>query len=328
VVTGSEGFIGSHLTEALVERGHNVRAVVQYNSLGACGWLDTIDKGIRDQIEIVQGDVRDFDCMSKAIAGKDSVIHLAALIGIPYSYVAPRSYIDVNVSGTLNVMQACVKHEIERVVHTSTSEVYGTAQQIPIDEKHPLHAQSPYAASKVAADQIAISFAASFNLPVVILRPFNVFGPRQSLRAVIPSIITQLGTRQQFLELGSLHPTRDFNYVNDTVSAFLAAVNSDAGIGEVFNIGSGFEISIERLAELLMKIVGKNVEIRLDRKRERPMLSEVDRLVSDSSRATEVLGWSPRRVGVAGLEEALIETNAWYRLAENRRFYQMETFQF
>lgn len=326
LVTGSEGFIGSHLTETLVRTGYRVRAFVQYNSLSSCGWIDTLSEDVRSEIEIVFGDVRDIDSVSRAVEGSACVIHLAALIGIPYSYIAPRSYLDVNILGTLNVMQSSIRHNVDRVVHTSTSEVYGSAQRVPIDERHPLRAQSPYAASKIAADQLVLSFVSTFNLPAIVLRPFNVFGPRQSLRAVIPSIITQLRTSNLVLRLGSIAPTRDFNYVFDTVSAFMSAITSPFGVGEVFNVGSGIEVSIEQVARLLMRIVGRDVEIQNDSARERPSNSEVSRLVADSELARTVLGWCPRWTGMEGLERALKETNAWYLEPRNHSQYQNNAF--
>ena len=304
LVTGAAGFIGSHLAEHLVERGADVRALVRYNSSGRRGWLDASEHA--DAIEVVAGDICDRDSVYGAMEGVDAVFHLAALIAIPYSYAAPASYVRTNVEGTLNVLQAARSLETERVIHTSTSEVYGTALYAPIDEKHPLQGQSPYSASKIGADKMAESFYRSFDTPVVTVRPFNTFGPRQSARAVIPTIISQLavGTR---VKLGSLTPTRDLNYVGNTVRGFAAAAEASGAEGETVNLGSGREISIGDLARTIAGIMGKEIEIQTDDQRLRPEKSEVDRLLADASKAKAVLGWEPAFT----LEEGLEQTVDW-----------------
>ncbi|MCK5296070.1 MAG: SDR family NAD(P)-dependent oxidoreductase, partial [Alphaproteobacteria bacterium] len=263
LVTGADGFIGSHLTETLVKQGYEVRAMTCYNSFNTWGWLDYTDKETLKKIEIFSGDVRDSECVRQAVKGCDTVFHLAALIAIPYSYQAPESYVDTNIKGTLNVVQAAKDFGIERVIHTSTSEVYGTALYVPIDEKHPLQGQSPYSASKIGADQIALSFQCSFETPVVVVRPFNTYGPRQSARAVIPTIITQLFEKPSELKLGALSPTRDFNFVKDTVSGFIAAANApiEKITGKVINIGSNFEVSIGDTAKIISEYMNVDVNI-------------------------------------------------------------------
>ena len=261
LLTGADGFIGSHLTEALVRAGHEVKAFVLYNSFNSWGWLDQCSKDVKGKFEVFAGDIRDPHGVRAAMKGCDTVLHLAALIAIPYSYHSPDTYIDTNIKGTLNVVQAAQEFDVSKVIHTSTSEVYGTAQFVPITEEHPLQGQSPYSASKIGADQIAQSFYLSFDTPVVILRPFNTYGPRQSARAVIPTIITQIANGVQQINLGSLHPTRDFNYIADTVNGFIKALFSDKGFGEVINIGSNFEISIGDTAQLIAELMGKKIEI-------------------------------------------------------------------
>ena len=304
LVTGAGGFIGSHLTERLVELGAAVRALVRYNSAGSAGWLDASPH--RREIEIMAGDVADRDAVRRAARGVEVVFHLAALIGIPYSYHAPESYVRTNVEGTLTVLQAALECDVERVVHTSTSEVYGTAQRVPIDEDHPLQAQSPYAATKIAADKLAESFHRSFGLPVITLRPFNTFGPRQSARAVVPTIITQCLTRD-VVRLGSLHPTRDLNYVSDTVDGFIRAAERPEAVGQTINLGSGREISVGDLAALIARLAGRPVRIEVDEQRVRPAASEVERLLADNTRARSLLGWTPR----VSLEDGLSRTIEW-----------------
>ena len=277
LVTGADGFIGSHVVETLVKSGHEVRAFVLYNSFNSWGWLDESEQSIRDSIDVFAGDIRDPHGVDKAVEKQDVVLNLAALIAIPYSYHSPDTYIDTNIKGTLNILQAARRHNVKRVVQTSTSEVYGTAQYIPIDEVHPLHPQSPYAATKVGADQLALSFYASFNVPVGILRPFNTYGPRQSARAVIPTIISQLANKSK-VKLGSLSPTRDFSFVQDTANGFLAAAQSDAIVGQTINLGSGFEISIKETAETIAKLMNTKLELVDDEQRIRPENSEVERL--------------------------------------------------
>ena len=291
LVSGAGGFIGSHLAEKLVELGAETRALVHYRSNNSWGWLGTSPR--RDEMEILAGDVRDGESVLRAIRGVDVVFHLAALIGIPYSYDAPTSYIRTNVEGTLNVLQAARASGVERVVHTSTSEVYGTARYVPINESHPLQAQSPYAASKIGADKLAEAFFLSFGFPVVTLRPFNTFGPRQSARAVIPTIISQCLTLNT-VRLGNLHPTRDFNFVANTVDGFLRAATSSEAIGHTINLGSGREVSVENLVQIVARQVGRTVVIKNERERVRPAASEVERLLADSTMARKILGWQPR----------------------------------
>jgi dTDP-glucose 4,6-dehydratase len=320
LVTGADGFIGSHLVETLVAEGHDVRAFVLYNSLGSHGWLDSSE--LQDKVEIVAGDIRDPLCVRNAVKGCDIVLHLAALISIPYSYRAPDSYVDTNIRGTMNVLQAARDLQIAKVVHTSTSEVYGTAKFVPITEDHPLQGQSPYSASKIAADQMAFAYHSSFNVPVAILRPFNTYGPRQSARAVIPTVITQIASGARVLSLGSLHPTRDFNYVSDTVRGFIAAAKSDHSVGEVINIGSNFEISIGDTVELIAQLMGVRVEVKTQQERLRPEASEVERLWADNSKADNLLGWRPGYAGVEGLRRGLTETIAWFSDQRNLRLYR------
>jgi NAD dependent epimerase/dehydratase len=322
LVTGADGFIGSHLTEALVRRGEDVRAFVQYNSLGSWGWLDTVAADIEGQFEVIAGDIRDPHGVKDAMVGCDRVLHLAALIAIPYSYRSPASYIDTNVTGTLNVVQAAREQGVKKVVHTSTSEVYGSAQFVPITESHPLVGQSPYSASKIGGDQIAMSFHTSFETPVSIIRPFNTYGPRQSARAVLPTIITQIADGNRTLKLGALHPTRDFNYVRDTVGGFMAALDSEAATGRVINIGSNFEVSIGDSVQMIADIMSARVEIVTDQDRLRPEKSEVERLWADNSLARELLGWSPAYGGIDGLRRGLTETVDWFTQKENLARYK------
>lgn len=325
-VTGADGFIGSHLVEKLVRAGYQVRPYVLYNSFNSWGWLDHLSEDIKSELDVVSGDIRDSYRTRTAMKGCDAVMHLAALIAIPYSYHSPASYVDTNVKGTLNVVQAANELGIERVIHTSTSEVYGTAKFVPITEEHPLQGQSPYSASKIAADQIAMSFYCSFNTPVVTLRPFNTYGPRQSNRAIIPTIITQIEAGNNELMLGSLTPTRDLNYIDDTVSAYIAALESEAGLGEVINIGSHYEISMGDLARLIAKLMGREIVIRTDPERVRPKNSEVERLMASNEKAKALLGWSPSYAGIAGLEKGLIETIRWFTLPENKHYYKPELY--
>ena len=317
LITGADGFIGSHLTETLVRRGYDVRAFVLYNSFNSWGWLDQSPPDIKKQFEVFAGDVRDPHGVKAAMKGCDIVFHLAALVAIPYSYHSPDSYIDTNVKGTLNIVQAARELGVSKVIHTSTSEVYGTAHFVPITEEHPLQGQSPYAASKIGADQIAMSFYKSFETPVSIIRPFNTYGPRQSTRAVIPAIITQIASGQRKLKLGALHPTRDFNYVEDSVNGFIEISNSDAAVGEVVNIGSNFEISIGETANLIASIMNVDIEIETDTKLLRPEKSEVCRLWCENSKAKKLINWQPQYSGKNGLKEGLKKTVEWYTVPEN-----------
>jgi dTDP-glucose 4,6-dehydratase len=321
LVTGAEGFIGSHLVEALVAQGRRVRAMALYNSFGRYGWLDTLPEETRSKVELVMGDVRDPFSVREAMKGVDAVMHLAALIAIPYSYVAPASYVDTNVNGTLNVVQAARDLGIKKVVHTSTSEVYGTAQQVPIPETHPLVGQSPYSASKIGADQMAYSYYCAFGTPVAIARPFNTYGPRQSLRAVLPTIILQSLSDAPALSLGSLSPTRDFNFVEDTVAGMIAILDSDKSLGEVINIGSGFEISVNDTVALIAELTGKKLDVKTEDARIRPASSEVERLCADASKAKALLGWEPKITGKAGLKAGLTKTIEWFSDANNRAHY-------
>jgi NAD dependent epimerase/dehydratase len=326
MITGADGFIGSHLAEALVRQGREVRAFVLYNSLGSRGWLDHSPKDIRDSLDVFAGDVRDPHGVKQAMQGCDAVLHLAALIAIPYSYHSPDTYVETNVKGTLNVLQAARQLEVRRVVHTSTSEVYGTAQFVPITEEHPLQGQSPYSATKIAADQLAYSFYASFGLPVVIARPFNTYGPRQSARAVIPSIITQIASGKRRIKLGAVSPTRDFNYVQDTVAGFVAALDSALGLGEVINFGSNYEVSVGDTVRLIADIMGARIELETDAERLRPQRSEVERLWADNSKAKRLLGWAPHYGGLEGLRRGLTETVAWFADERNLRMYRPDEY--
>lgn len=304
LVTGAGGFIGSHLVERLTELGVHVRAMVRYNSAGSAGWLD--HSPIRQDIDVVFSNVEDRDGLRKAVRGVDAVFHLAALIGIPYSYDAPDSYVRTNIVGTLNVLQAARDEQVGRVVHTSTSEVYGSAAFVPMTEEHPLRGQSPYSATKISADKLAEAFHRSFGLPVVTVRPFNTYGPRQSERAVIPAIVAQVAGGQR-LRLGNLRPTRDFTYVTDTVDGFIRAIEHDQAVGSVVNLGTGTEVSIGDLAHTIMAKLGRTVAIEAEEERIRPAGSEVDRLCADNARARALLEWQPR----VSLDEGLDRTIDW-----------------
>lgn len=320
LITGAAGFIGSHLTEALVKNGYQVRAMVHYNSQSNWGWLETFPKHIREKIEIFPADIGDPFAVRQAVSECEIVYHLAALIAIPYSYIAPGSYVDTNINGTLNILQACKDEGVKRLVHTSTSETYGTAQYVPIDEKHPLVGQSPYSASKIAADKLAESYYLSFDLPVSTIRPFNTFGPRQSARAVIPTIISQALAGEKTIHLGSLLPVRDLNYVKDTVRGFIAIANSDSTIGQVINIGRGSGVTIGKLAEMLLEICDSKAEIIVDDKRLRPEKSEVLELICGNEKARELLNWQPNFTLHQGLEE----TVTWIR--DNLDKYKTDTY--
>ena len=317
LITGADGFIGSHLVEALVRKGVEVRAFTLYNSFNSWGWLDHCAPDVKGHFETFSGDIRDPHGVKQAMHGCDGVIHLAALIAIPYSYHSPDTYVDTNVRGTLNVLQAAREIGVQRLVHTSTSEVYGTARFVPITEEHPLQGQSPYSATKIAADQLAYSFFASFGLPVVIARPFNTYGPRQSARAVIPTIITQIANGKRAIKLGAISPTRDFNYVMDTVGAFIVALESDKGLGQVVNFGSNFEISIGDTVAQIAEIMGVDIQIETDQERLRPENSEVERLWADNLKAKEMFGWEPKYAGLDGFRRGLSETVKWFSQSQN-----------
>jgi dTDP-glucose 4,6-dehydratase len=307
LVTGAGGFIGSHLTESLARDGAEVRAFVRYNSRNDYGWLEQLEEGLRDEVEIFRGDLANPEAVTNAVRDRDTVFHLGALIPIPYSYQHPREFVEANVVGTLNVLEACRRDPVRRLVHTSTSEVYGTAMRVPIDEEHPLNAQSPYAATKIGADQLALSFWRSFETPVVVARPFNTFGPRQSARAVIPTLITQALARED-VELGSTHPTRDFLYVEDLTRGFERCAEAGGVEGEVINLGSGSEISIADLAEEVFRLVGREASLSFSEDRARPPGSEVERLLADTAKAERLLDWKPE----VGLEEGLRRTIEWF----------------
>ena len=326
LVTGADGFIGSHLTEELVRRGYEVRAFVLYNSFGSLGWLDHCAADIKGYFETFSGDIRDPHGVKEAMKGCDVVLNLAALIAIPYSYHSPDTYVDTNIKGTLNILQAARELSVKKVIQTSTSEVYGTARFVPITEDHPLQGQSPYAATKIAADQLAYSFYASFGLPVVILRPFNTYGPRQSARAVIPTIITQIASGKHQIKLGSISPTRDFNYVQDTVAGFIAALNSQQGLGEVVNIGSNFEISIGDTAKIIAATMGAEIEVITDEVRLRPSGSEVERLWADNDKAKKLFGWEPTYGGLGGFERGILNTVNWFAQPVNRASYKSDIY--
>lgn len=322
LITGAGGFIGSHLTEALVRRGCSVRAFVRYNALGSWGWLDSLPDDIRAELDIFSGDIRDPFGVARAMVGCDTVFHLAALISIPYSYHSPQSFVETNITGTLNVVEAARKLGVAKVVQTSTSEVYGTARFVPITEEHPLQGQSPYSASKIGADQIALSYYRAFGTPVAVIRPFNTYGPRQSTRAVIPTIITQIAAGARSIKLGALHPTRDFNYVSDTVAGFIAIATTDKTVGEEVNIGSNFEVSIGDTAKTIAEAMNAEVTIMTDEQRLRPKASEVERLWAENAKAHALTGWTPAYNGLDGLRRGLRETADWFRDPANLARYR------
>jgi NAD dependent epimerase/dehydratase len=326
LVTGADGFIGSHLVEALARQGCDVRAFVYYNSFNSWGWLDRSDPHIRNSIEVFAGDIRDPNGVREAMRDCDVVMHLAALIAIPYSYHSPDTYIDTNIKGTLNVIQAARDLGVEKVVHTSTSEVYGTARYVPITEEHPLQGQSPYAASKIGADQLALSFFLSFGTPISIIRPFNTYGPRQSARAVIPTIISQIAAGKTNIKLGALHPTRDFNYVEDTVRGFIAVAECDATLGQVINIGSNYEVSILETAQAIADVMGKEVEFSEETERLRPAASEVERLWACADKAKDLCSWEPEFAGIDGLKRGLKQTADWFVDPLNLAKYKVDQY--
>ncbi|MCA9482371.1 MAG: NAD-dependent 4,6-dehydratase LegB [Nitrospina sp.] len=326
LITGADGFIGSHLTETCVRLGYDVRAFVYYNSFNSWGWLDSSPAEIRDGLDVFAGDIRDPFGVKEAMKGCDVVFHLAALIAIPYSYHSPASYVETNVSGTLNVVQAARELGVEKVIQTSTSEVYGTARFVPITEEHPLSGQSPYSASKIGADQIALSFYKSFETPVAVIRPFNTYGPRQSMRAVIPTIIGQISAGQTKIRLGSLTPTRDFNFVDDTVRGFLSVAQSDQSIGEVINIGSQFEISVGDTVRLIGEAMNREITVEQEDARLRPEQSEVERLLASNEKAQQLTGWKPEYAGREGLKRGLEKTIEWFSVPDNLKLYKTNTY--
>ena len=312
LVTGADGFIGSHLVEKLVKLGYSVKAFVHYNPNGSCGWLDKTSSDLLKEIEIFSGDIRDPNGVEKSLENCNIVFNLAALIGIPYSYHSPNTYLDTNVNGLLNILNNAKKNKISKIIHTSTSEVYGTAKKVPIPENHPLNAQSPYAATKIAADQLAMSFYKSFDTPVGIIRPFNTYGPRQSMRAVIPSIIVQILKNKKSIKLGELKPTRDFNFIDDTVAGFVSQLKSNNGIGEIINISSNFEISIGDTVNLISQLMKKEISVKKDKIRLRPKKSEVNRLIGDNRKAKKLLKWKPKYSNINGFKKGLEQTIDWF----------------
>ena len=325
-VTGACGFIGSHLVEKLVRNNYNVKALVFYNNRNNYGWLENLDKKVLKNVSIVTGDIRDQDLMIKYTRKMDAVIHLAALISIPYSYLSPQNYIDTNINGTHNILLAAKKNKLTKVIITSTSEVYGTALKVPIDEDHSLNAQSPYAATKIAADQLALSFYKSYNLPVTILRPFNTFGPRQSARAIIPTILSQILNNNSTIKLGNINPIRDFTYVEDTCNAFLSTLKNKRIIGETINIGNNFEISIREILNILKEDYNFKFRIKIDKKRIRPKKSEVFRLYASNKKAKKLLGWKPKFNGHNGFNKGLEETIRWLTNKNNLSLYKSELY--
>ena len=326
LITGSEGFIGSHLTESLIKRGYDVRCFVLYNSFNSWGWLDSLPNKTKKKLDVFLGDIRDIQCVKKAMKGCNVVIHLAALIGIPYSYKAPNSYIDTNVSGTLNLLKIANELSIKKFIHTSTSEVYGSAKYVPIDELHPLQAQSPYSASKISADHLVYSFFSSFNLPTIIARPFNTYGPRQSARALIPTVISQILSKQKEIKIGSTFPTRDFNYISDTIEAFIKIIDYKSSKFEIFNIGSNFEISIKETIKLIAEMMNSKIKIKKDNKRIRPKNSEVNRLWCNNSKALTMLKWKPKYNNLPGFKKGLNETINWYSNKNNLSLYKSDIY--
>ena len=325
-VTGACGFIGSHVVEKLVLKGHNVTAFTFYNSRGFNGWLDTLDKKILNELNIISGDIRDHDFLVNHTKKKDAILHLAALIGIPYSYHAPKSYIETNITGTYNILNASKINNVKKTIITSTSEVYGTAQTIPILESHPLNAQSPYAASKIGGDQLALSFYRSYKLPVSIIRPFNTFGPRQSTRAIIPTIITQILNKNSNVKLGNLSPTRDFTFVEDTADSFVQALKSNKINGETINIGNNFEISIKDIIGIIKNDFGYDFKVVLDKKRVREKKSEVFRLITSNKKAKKLIHWKPKYEGIEGFKLGLKKTIQWFKDPKNLKDYNSNSY--
>tara|TARA_B100000686_G_scaffold354601_1_gene465744 strand:+ start:8865 stop:9878 length:1014 start_codon:yes stop_codon:yes gene_type:complete len=320
LITGADGFIGSHLTEALFKFNCNLRVMTMYNSFNTWGWLDTIDKKVLKNIEVISGDIRDKKFVNNACKNIDYIFHLASLIAIPHSYNSPYAYLETNALGTLNLVESSLENNIKKIIHTSTSEVYGESSKIPINESELIKAKSPYSAMKIAADQIAYSYFSTYNLPVTILRPFNTFGPRQSCRAIIPTIITQLLNTKNKIKLGSLYPTRDFLYVTDTVDGFIKSLLSEKNIGEIINIGSGYEISIGNLVQMIQKIMKTKFLVTSDKDRIRPKPGEVFRLKADIKKAKKLLNWKPKYTGKDGLQKSLLITIKWFK--DNKHLYK------
>ena len=322
VVTGADGFIGSHLVESLVKKGCKITALSMYNSFNTWGWLDRIERRVLDKINVVSGDVRDRRCVEQICRNSDYIFHLASLIAIPHSYDSPYSYLETNVLGTLNILEYCRQHSVKRLIHTSTSEVYGEYKNIPISELTPQIAKSPYSATKIAADQLAYSYYKTYGIPLSIVRPFNTYGPRQSNRAIIPTIITQIASNKKNINLGSLYPTRDFTYISDTVNGFIKIAEETETIGEIINIGSGHEISIEDLVKTIKKIMKSDIEVKEDKRRIRPKDGEVNRLRADNKKAKKISGWEPVYKGSRGLEKGLKETVEWFTNLDNLKAYK------
>ena len=326
LVTGGGGFIGSHLVETLIKDGHSVKTIVPYNPDNSWGWIDSFEPNIKKNLEIISGDICDQNLVSKLVKNVDVIFHLAALISIPYSYVSPRSYISTNIMGTLNLLEASRNSNVELFVQTSTSEVYGSSQYSPIDEQHPLNAQSPYAATKIAADQLALSYYRSFDLPVSIIRPFNTFGPRQSLRAFIPTIITQILSSKKKIKLGNLNSKRDFSYVSDTVRGFTSCIGKKKCLGQAINLGTGVVFSMQETLNLITEYIGKDVIFEIDKKRLRPKKSEVDHLLSANNFAKKIINWEPEFKNKSGFKRGLQQTIEWFSKPENIKLYKSDLY--
>ena len=326
LVTGGGGFIGSHLVETLIKDGYSVKTIVPYNSNNSWGWIDSFEPNIKKNLEIISGDICDQNLVSKLVKNVDVIFHLAALISIPYSYVSPRSYISTNIMGTLNLLEASRNSNVELFVQTSTSEVYGSSQYSPIDEQHPLNAQSPYAATKIAADQLALSYYRSFDLPVSIIRPFNTFGPRQSLRAFIPTIITQVLSSKKKIKLGNLNPKRDFSYISDTVRGFTSCIGKKRCLGQAINLGTGVVFSMQETLNLITEYIGKDVIFEIDKKRLRPKKSEVDHLLSANNFAKKIINWEPEFKNKSGFKRGLQQTIEWFSKPENIKLYKSDLY--
>ena len=326
LVTGGGGFIGSHLVETLIKDGYSVKTIVPYNSNNSWGWIDSFEPNIKKNLEIISGDICDQNLVSKLVKNVDVIFHLAALISIPYSYVSPRSYISTNIMGTLNLLEASRNSNVELFVQTSTSEVYGSSQYSPIDEQHPLNAQSPYAATKIAADQLALSYYRSFDLPVSIIRPFNTFGPRQSLRAFIPTIITQVLSSKKKIKLGNLNPKRDFSYISDTVRGFTSCIGKKRCLGQAINLGTGVVFSMQETLDLITEYIGKDVICEIDKKRLRPKKSEVDHLLSANNFAKKIINWEPEFKNKSGFKRGLQQTIEWFSKPENIKLYKSDLY--